>query len=519
MGRMALGTTLLIAVALISGYLASVDGHLGESEWEYNLVDSRGRTIYSYGKGKPPPAKDKNGKDLQMGDEVISECTYDNVTQQCSSLTSSDYELLSRPAPPVASPIGQKLLILINNNPSCLPNPLDPGGLTIDAVRTKYFGSDGKGTQQGCVARTIEDCSYGNVKMDPVNSYIDFVVPGCWNTSICEGYYTIDGFMRNAATAKGIDLTKYDRYHWIVRGWNCGWSGAAQTPGTIVWMQPWGLDTVALYQEPVHHYYRWHGYGATATSAGASIEYKDPTTFMGNGWACPSAPELATMGWASAANNAGNLNRDTVPAGPGFAGPFKLPATYMTGAGAYVRMRTDWLPNYYLSDGVTINTVQPNRNLYFALNVHDVQADRDVDPLAGKMSNNRQCNFTTYFQPNSRNTLTRYQLVVYTGNWEGSKSSILPTYFCRYFSSDAECPTLATPAASPSAVPATAQPAAAPSSAEPAASCPLSSAPAPLRLHQEVQVPRRPRGAPKPPRPPKKRPGKKHRKSPPPPPQ
>ncbi|KAG2498436.1 hypothetical protein HYH03_003694 [Edaphochlamys debaryana] len=551
------------------GYLTAVDGHLGESETEWNLIDSRGKTIHSYGKGKAPPAKDRNGNGLQVGDQVVSECTWDNVTQQCSSLTSSDYQLLGNPLPPPASGMSQKLLILIANNPTCLPNPLD-AGITIDQVRTKYFGADGTGTAQGCVARTVSDCSYGNIQMDPVNSKIDFVVPGCWNTSICEGYYTIDGFMRNAATAKGIDLTKYDRYHWIVRGWNCGWSGAAQTPGTVVWMQPWGLDTVALYQEPIHHYYRWHGYGATATSNGASVEYKDPTTFMGNGWGCPSAPELATMGWASAAVGAGNLNRDTVRAGPGFTGPFNLPATYLTGAGAYVRMRPDWLPNYYLSDGITINTVQPNRNLYFAvrvgleadyrtagalhdrsLNIHDVQADRDVDPLAVKMSNNRMCNFTTYAKPNTRSVLTRYQLVVYTGNFIGDKQSILPTYFCRYSASDAECPTLATPASSPkpaappSAVSAAtsqppapvsctpaAAPAATPSSAEPAASCPVSSTPAPLRRQREDQppmtpmlptkppkAPKRPRGAPKPPRPPKKRPGKKHRKSPPPPPQ
>ncbi|KAG2498435.1 hypothetical protein HYH03_003693 [Edaphochlamys debaryana] len=435
---------------------------MGESETEWNLIDSRGKTIHSYGKGKSPPAKDRNGNPLKVGDYVVSECTYDTVTQQCSSLTSADYTLLNSPSPPVATGVVQKVLILIANNPTCLPNPLDPG-VTIDQVRAKYFGADGTGTAQGCVARSVEDCSYGNIKMDPVNSKIDMVTPVCWNTSICEGYYTIDGAMRNAAAAAGIDLTKYDHYHWIVRGWNCGWSGAAQTPGTVVWMQPWGLDTVALYQEPVHHYYRWHGYGATATSGGASVEYKDPTTFMGNGWGCPSAPELATMGWASPAVGAGNLNRDTVAAGPGFTGPFNLPATYLTGAGAYVRMRPDWLPNYYLSDGVTINTVQPTRNLYFAvrvgleadyrtagalhdrsLNVHDVQADRDVDPLAVKMSNNRMCNFTAYFQPNSRNTLARYNLVVYTGSFIGDKQSILPTYFCRYSASDAECPALAT---------------------------------------------------------------------------
>ncbi|KAG2498434.1 hypothetical protein HYH03_003692 [Edaphochlamys debaryana] len=433
---------------------------MDESETEWNLIDSRGKTIHSYGKGKAPPAKDRNGNPLQVGDYVVSECTYDTVTQQCSSLTSADYTLLSSPPPPVATGVVQKVLILIANNPTCLPNPLDPG-VTIDQVRAKYFGADGTGTAQGCVARSVEDCSYGNIKMDPVNSYIGMVTPVCWNTSICEGYYTIDGAMRNAAAAAGIDLTKYDHYHWTVRGWNCGWSGAAQTPGTVVWMQPWGLDT---YQE-------------------------------------------ATMGWASPAVGAGNLNRDTVRAGPGFTGPFNLPATYLTGAGAYVRMRTDWLPNYYLSDGVTINTVQPTRNLYFAvrvgleadyrtagalhdrsLNVHDVQADRDVDPLAVKMSNNRMCNFTAYFQPNSRNTLTRYNLVVYTGGWMGDKQSILPTYFCRYSASDAECPALATPPAS-FAPASSSQPSALAASAKPAAPVASAAEPPPqspaFALHQD----------------------------------
>ncbi|KAG2494031.1 hypothetical protein HYH03_007678 [Edaphochlamys debaryana] len=190
------------------------------------------------------------------------------------------------------------------------------------------------------------------------------------------------------------------------------------------------------------------------------------------------------MGLASAALGGGDMSRATVPAGPGYTAPFMLPATYMTGAGAYVRIRTDWLSTYYLPDG-SINTAWPTRNLYFgvrmsqgadwlasivgnlpwngAVTVHDVDASLDVDPLAAAFGPDRKVNFTTYISPNNRTVLARYQSAPAESSAAATPAATAPA---------------ATAALATTAAPATAPATAAPPTAAPAAAAPPTAAPA-----------------------------------------
>ncbi|KAG2493857.1 hypothetical protein HYH03_008073 [Edaphochlamys debaryana] len=492
--------------------ITTVDNHDGEPE--YHLSDpSSWRMLGRLGRGRSSlPSRDSYGQDLGVGSYVVATCTWDNVTQQCSDLTASDYTLINSPEPPPATGVVQKVAVLLGDAPNCpscsgcSPSNL-AAQLTVADLRAYYFGADGAGTQPKCISRILNDCSYGNVAMDNATTLFAKVTPfPCWNVTGCAGYYDISNAMRTGAANAGIDLNLYTHIHMWVTAPYCGWSGAAQTPGNMVWMQYWAKDTMTIQQEITHNYYRWHGWGYTATSGTTAVEYKDPTTYMGNGWGCPSAGELATLGWASPTPNGGNLSADSMPPG-GVAGPFNLPATSITGAGAYARIRPDWLSGYYLPNG-TVSGTQPN--FYFAarkngtldpamtqtntffnnqLHMHIANAARDVAPRNVSMKLDRQVTFLRNFSASSRNVVAAYQVVVYVGAWTGSGGYVLPVAFCRYGVADTECPTLA---------------AALPTASAQSTSPPRPPSPPPPSLPPPSPPP--PNPAPPPPRPPSPRP-------------
>ncbi|KAG2498497.1 hypothetical protein HYH03_003748 [Edaphochlamys debaryana] len=442
---------------LAQGFLSAVDDPSGETE--YAITDPKGHKSHFLGKGiARKPKRDKDGNALEVGDYISAYCTPDANTGQCSSLTESDFILINRPAPPTATGVVQRVLVLLGNNPNC--NVPLRNETSLEYLRVRYFGADNSGTDPGCIARQIEECSYGNLRINSAATDFFMVTPECWATDVCAGYYDIDARMRAAALAIGVDPSAYERVHHVVNAPNCGWSGAAQTPGTIVWLRGWAMDGLTPLHEMTHHYYRWHGWAATATSAGVSVEYKDGSSYMGNGYVCPSAPQLANLQWASPAVGGGAVTSAVLPLGPATSAPFMLPATYMTGAGAYVRVLPDWVPGYYLEDGATVSNTSA-RNLYLEVRrsmgadwrmagqawdgsviIHDVRADYDLFPNVANFSRDHRSNFTGFVPPNSRRVMPAQKLVIYVGSFQGDKASVLPVYLCRYAGSDAECPTL-----------------------------------------------------------------------------
>lgn len=109
-------------------------------------------------------------------------------------------------------------------------------------------------------------------------------------------------------------------------------------------------------------------------------EYEDYSTAMGRGNACPNAPELARMSWATAAPNGNAVNSMSLAIG--VARSFILPATYLTGDGVYVRIQADWLINYpiigknlYLAVRVAKGSdTTINANYASRVNIHEVNA-------------------------------------------------------------------------------------------------------------------------------------------------
>ncbi|KAG2423741.1 hypothetical protein HXX76_015130 [Chlamydomonas incerta] len=453
------------------GQLVYVNGHDGEED--YLLLDNDAKKMHKLGKDKKPK-KDKDGKDIAIGDYLVLACTADPTTGQCTYISDQDVTKLGSPPVPQAVGVAQRVLVMLVDNP-------DPkcgnatAETTVDALKTRYLGAALDGT--GGIAARMENCSYGELIIDKGPFTVIKVTPACtWSVGIstCDYQGIYNAAMAKATTdlaASGIDIQSYTHYHIIINQKACLWSALGTFAGNVVWAKASAINSWSIaIHEMLHNYMLWHAYKDY-------LEYSDKSSLMGSGFACPCAPELALLQWATPAAG-GDLDGASIPlssaAAPATSGPVQLAATWARGAGAYVRVKPKWMANY----GVVGTGPTAGRNLYFevrqdrqadasialdlidALVVHSVVAYLDND-YAAYRKENRTINFITAIPPDTRAVLTAFNLVVYTGTYTGDALEILPVAFCRYASADAECPPLSaafisrppSPPASPSRPP------------------------------------------------------------------
>ncbi|KAG2439758.1 hypothetical protein HYH02_010635 [Chlamydomonas schloesseri] len=234
----------------------------------------------SLGKGKKPPKKDKNNKDLQIGDYVTI----------VPPVTNAIYV-------PPATNLYPKLLIMLVDAPACGSGL--PAGVTVNSISQLYFGPnlDGKG---GWAFR-MENCSYGEVQVDVPNSKVMVVKPACtWPTTSCDPYGMGNAANAAAKAVLGDALfNTFTHFHSVMAVPSvCSWAGLATLGGGSSGGQLWlNLNTYAQtfdawgqvpLQEMVHNFVIYHGYKGGA-------EYQDVSTFMGSGTACPSTPEQVVV--------------------------------------------------------------------------------------------------------------------------------------------------------------------------------------------------------------------------------
>ncbi|KAG2447258.1 hypothetical protein HYH02_007998 [Chlamydomonas schloesseri] len=361
------------------------------------------------------PKKDKNGIDLQLGQYVtIGGCTQDPTTGQCSSLAPEDVAFVSNATIPTATAVRQK---------------------------------DGNGG----LASRADNCSYGELSFNVSALTVVTVKPNCSALPLtsCDPF-GLHGQARNYARAQLGDalFNTFTNFHLILDTPLCSWAGLATLGGNLVWLKPQYMQWQIPMQEIVHNFWLFHSWKD-------GYEYYDLSTFMGMGTACPNTPEMAWLGWATPAAGGGSLSSQTIPVGK-ITPAFTLPATYVTGRGSYVRVRTDWLSWYSGVEG---------RNLYFEFRmkalgdnqlasenvnrviIHEVNATMDNN--MGVYRNwDRKINWMQALAPNSRLVLSskvlgvNYSLVAYAGNFTGTARNFLPIYLCRYPVSEAECPSI-----------------------------------------------------------------------------
>ncbi|KAG2436658.1 hypothetical protein HXX76_006186 [Chlamydomonas incerta] len=454
-----------------AGELTLIDFHDGTQD--YALLDKSNGRFEPLGKGKKPPKKDKNGKDLEPGQYMTIGCTVDPSSGQCSFIDATDVAILKPAFIPPATNVRERLLVVVMDAPAC--GYPAASGANIANLTKLYFGPSGDGT--GGWAARLENCrqvaawrvrSYGEVVWEPRTSGLTqfvTVTPACtWSTSTCDNWGMANA--ANAAAKAKLGATAYaafTHFHLIVAAPStCGWAGLATLGGgvggggqvwlnTNAWTQTFGSFQVPL-QESIHNFVLYHGW-----SGGA--EYQDKTTFMGSGTACPAVTEKRWLGWASPIAGADNLNSSALT--PGVAlGPFNLPGSWATGLGNHIRVQPTWSSSY--------TSTTAGMNLYFEFRqaavgdsaldpllankvvMHEILAYMDND-LPTYRSSDPRSSYLAAAAPNSRTLLpasaaagaSPYGLVLYVGGVTGAGRDVIPVLLCRFLAADSECPTLA----------------------------------------------------------------------------
>eukprot|EP00198_Chlamydomonas_reinhardtii_P010142 XP_001699479.1 metalloproteinase of VMP family [Chlamydomonas reinhardtii] len=438
---------------------------------EWALVHPQTNTlVHKFARGFAPPGRDRNQRRITPGAQVSM-----NILLMRLDFTACGYKMTS---------------------------------LTDTDIKTMYLGPNMDGN--GGHAQAFEDCSYGALRLNAsAFRVVTVVVPNCVAT--CD-FYGITVPSDTAAKALlGVDIyTAYtnlvyllpDNYFSL-----CGWSGMATIPGQqgpYLHTGPAGLqrpvmihsapnytgiyNRMTVLQESLHNFLAWHSYQF-------DMVYQDPSTCMAQTPVCPSAADLHRLGWGSPASGGDALSAATLP--PGTVKSFNLPASYLTGTGSFIRIKTDWTSFY--------NSTTYGKNIYVSVRaaINNAFPADTSDPYL---------NYLMAVSPNSAGNATDYNLVVIAGNWVGT--DILSVGVCRYLASPAECPT-SIPAAVPPRPP---KPPSPPSPSPPRPRPPSPSPPTPLPPLPPSPPPR-PSPPPSPlPRPPSPRPPSPSPPSPPPPP-
>ncbi|KAG2444614.1 hypothetical protein HXX76_001358 [Chlamydomonas incerta] len=414
---------------------------------EYGILDISNGKLNPFKRGVQPPKKDKDGNDLKLGAVVGLTCTTD-TNGMCTYVASTDTSLISAASIPTGASVVSKLLAIIIDYSHCGSYAATA---TEATVKSTYLGAALDGTAGHAIA--FERCSYGKFTYDVTAFRVVTVQPTCDTNAYgsCT-YNAISGGADTAAKALIGDaaFAAFTHYTYILPpGMEmspCGWSGLALLPGKQTWLQTsgGGLNRWAtVMQESVHNYGLWHSWQL-------GREYWDNSTAMGMGRACLNVAELSRMGWASPAAGGAAVGQSALPIAQGVT--FNLPATYLTGTGAYVRVTPNWLTSY--------TDVTLGKNLYISVrvnkvgdsllgstyanrvHVHSVVADSDNGYIAGLTStystSDRQISNIATTTSMSSVDLPDYKMVVYGGAWVGT--DIMRVHICRYSASAAECP-------------------------------------------------------------------------------
>ncbi|KAG2481855.1 hypothetical protein HYH03_019183, partial [Edaphochlamys debaryana] len=222
---------------------------------------------------------------------------------------------------------------------------------------------------EGGVAAQLAACSHGRFRLLRNSSQmISVTLPCRVEVTACDTVTTAN-LAKDAidtSVKRGL-LRGFTHRMFVMPGDSqCSWSGLGEMGGVETWLTagPQGVyKPGAVMQELLHNFGLHHGWRDGS-------EYADFSTWMGSAYsACPSAPELLKLGWATPLVT---LNSSNLPAASTLTN-LTLRATYLSGSGVMIRILPDWLPFYRTSDST---------NLYLSLRVRggaDQQLDGEYD--------------------------------------------------------------------------------------------------------------------------------------------
>ncbi|KAG2499452.1 hypothetical protein HYH03_002399 [Edaphochlamys debaryana] len=410
----------------VTGRITVKDVHRGEGAYIWSLLLPSGNALRLL-QGQPLAV---SGELVQAGARVALECEFTADRTACVRVTRVRINRLAAVVP--ATDIVIKALTIVTSlTGSCTR----AGARLADVQRAMTPYAD-----------FFKSCSYGAMTFDTAGSkVIAAAVPCSASILACNEEAIAAAADRAARTQLGDDAVDQFTHTSFVLPTGlvnrCGWVGLAELPGYRTWFTPDndGFFHKGTYmQEIVHNFGIYHGWRN-------GIEYNDASTSMGEGKACPSAPELWRLGWAKPV---AELNAAGLPEGQSLQ--FSLPPTYLSSKNM-LKIKPEWLGDSY------------SKNVYVALRVAR-GGDSDLLPEFREKINVHEVNqridssFTAAGDPKvsiiatiadgGSLDLKAYRLMLRFTDLRGDKT-LATVRVCRYRSKATECKDADTPDPSP----------------------------------------------------------------------
>ncbi|KAG2484804.1 hypothetical protein HYH03_016456 [Edaphochlamys debaryana] len=321
---------------VLEGRLTSLDTHVAK-QWLLERTGDRQLFVLAGGR----PVDGRTGELVREGSVLSLICTPPEgaVGSKPMCLTTDDVRITYSAAPVPSTHLRLRLLVLTVS----LTGACESGGADPFAIYNEFW-RDGDS-----YAASLAQCSYGSVVLDrAMFKAMDVTVPCSGPILQCDYVAIKEAALGAARDLIGDKVDLYSHKAYVLPSiCFCDWAGIATLRGRDVWYTPgaWGVfSRRTVLQELIHTFGLQHAYSG-------GIEYADMSSCMGFGDACPSAPELSRLGWATALST---LMAATLPPGGTYA-VLELPATHLGPTGAFVKIQPDWMGSAY------------DRNLYLAL--------------------------------------------------------------------------------------------------------------------------------------------------------
>ncbi|KAG2489847.1 hypothetical protein HYH03_011650 [Edaphochlamys debaryana] len=290
------------------------------------------------------------------------------------------------------------------------------------------------------VAEQLQTCSYGNMRLNQQRSQVRELTLQCrWDVMLCDHIAT-SNIARQEVRRLIPNLNAFTHFMYVMPDASaCQFQGISEQLGRTSWIRPGDLGVFkpgTVMQELLHNYGLYHGWRD-------DTEYVDGSTFMGMAQsACPSAPELLRLGWATPL---AVLNRNLLPEATLDVYNVTIPATQAGPAGVTVRILPDWLPgdaytkNLYLSLRTRVNgDWQMDEEYVDQLSIHE--ALRAADNGAGSSTEDPRFNLVALLEQGTKLTLDSYRLVVQARELlVDSKARRMMVDVCRFRFRSTEC--------------------------------------------------------------------------------
>ncbi|KAG2487830.1 hypothetical protein HYH03_013547 [Edaphochlamys debaryana] len=400
------------------------DNHLNERLWF--LLRANDSTAFAL---PGQPRSNATQQLLPAGSELALLCTPSLVLPYaCASVTNVTITSSLSASRGLAVNATVNLLVLVLR----LTESWDCGeypGANADRVAATLWGERGGAWQ-------LAACSYGTMRINQNRSRVmELALPCSWEAVTCSTLAVGNEAQEEARWQLGGLFRSFTHIMYIMpQGTGCLFNGRSEQRGKASWLNPGELGVFkpgTVMQELIHNFGLFHGFRDGA-------EYMDGSTFMGLAYAaCPSAPELLRLGWATPL---AVLSRALLPEAAAAVPNVTIPDTGAGPQGVAVRILPDWLADYSKNLYLSFRTRAAanwalDEEYADRLQLHE--ALRAADNGGGGSAEDPHFNLIALLDQGTQKVLEEYRLVVQARGEEremldDTKGRRMVVDLCRY---------------------------------------------------------------------------------------